>query len=76
MSSFLSFFASILGNMFSMLTNSSIASLFGGLSLHWILLGFFILWTILQTFVFRGNISPGVSASQLKSGHDQEANNG
>lgn len=61
MSSFLSFFTSIFVNLFGMFTDSSIASLFGGLSLHWILLGFFILWSICQTFVFRGNISPGLT---------------
>lgn len=65
MTEFLGFFTDILGNLYSLLLDSRIASLFNGLSLFMILLSFFIVWQLCSIFIFRPSVSPGPLSSVL-----------
>lgn len=65
MTDFLGFFTGILGNLYSLLLDSRIASLFNGLSLFMILVSFFIVWQLCSIFIFRPAVSPGPLSSVL-----------
>lgn len=65
MTEFLGFFTDILGNLYSLLLDSRIASLFNGLSLFMILVSFFIVWQLCSIFIFRPSVSPGPLSSVL-----------
>ena len=72
MTAFLGFFVDILGDLYSLLLDSRIASLFNGLSLFMILVSFFIVWQLCSIFIFRPAVSPGPLSSVLPRSDNPE----
>lgn len=55
---FLNVLKNILGHLYAMLLDSTVASCLG-INVFWALFGFFVMWSVISITVFRGSIAPG-----------------
>ena len=58
MMEFLNVLKNILGHLYNMLLDSTVASCLG-INVFWALFGFFVMWSVISITVFRGSIAPG-----------------
>lgn len=76
MMEFLNVLKNILGHLYSLLLNSTVASCLG-INVFWALFGFFVMWSVISITVFRGSIAPGSVVTLFNSFNtkSKEANN-
>ena len=58
MMEFLNVLKNILGHLYNLLLDSTVASCLG-INVFWALFCFFVMWSVISITVFRGSIAPG-----------------